>query len=245
MAGYQTIQALRPILHRGPVAMPVVSRELVRPTKPLTELQVRQAKMREMRASGISTYAIAREFKTSRASVQRATRNMPVPEGGWPNGGKQTRFNRAKAQRMHRAGFTYKEIAEDFGCSESNAHKLVTGYNCRAGSRVRATRRFEEMVTRATGVADLRFGGAKAEVRGLGAPKARSILYWLIRQRCSDLTLAQIGHHLGGVPIETVRSGAHRCGEIAKHLGIVLTDCRSGGKACRALWAADWREVGK
>lgn len=242
MAGYQTIEALRPILHRGPVPTPVVSRELVRPPKPPTDLQVRQAKMCELRAGGMSTYAIAAMFKTSRASVQRATRNMAPPDGGWPNGGKVSRFSRTKAARMHRAGFTFKEIGEDFGCSESNAHKLVTGYNTRSGSRCRPTRRFEDMVSRATGVvrSDLRIRGT-ANSRTSDLVKARDILFWLSRQRCSDLSLRDLSKYLGGFDKSTILHGANRCGAIASRDGIVLTDdARSGGLACRALWAAQW-----
>ncbi len=122
MAGYQTIEALRPILHRGPPPTPVLDRSLFykpRFKRSPTAQQIRR--MVEMRQQGIPALRIGEEVGLSESTVFRYTKHVAPPETGWFRGGVQSRINREKAERMRRAGFTYAEIGEEFGVDRETA----------------------------------------------------------------------------------------------------------------------------
>ena len=237
MAGYRPLAFVLPRTV-GSVPMPVVSRALVRPDeivrtpRPPCAPSLRQA-IRARRRLGISQRAIAAELGIERHIVQRAVKDVPPPPDGWQTGGHTTRFNREKAQRMQRAGFTYREIAEDLGCCVSGARQIVKGW---LPSGNRPTHRYETVVASVTGVSikelrQRRVTGARC--RRFAA--ARALLFWLIRQRAPRISLERVGRYLGGFDHASVLYGVRRVETLAKTL--VLPAGTSADATCRALWS--------
>ncbi len=240
MSGYQPFETLRPIVVSGPPVMPVVNRALVRPETERERL-IRQAV--EMRQDRVSTYEIARRLKVSRNFVCWNTRHIPEPEEGWQDGRRTTRFNREKAARMHRAGFSYAEIGEDLGCSASNVWGLLNGYPKGGKHGVqRFTRRYELIMERTTGIPSAKLRrhdniSGRSHRGDAAQTKARAILYWLIR-RHQNRSLPVIGRALGGFDHTSILWGCRRVDDVIAHLNLIV-DPRPG-RAARQLWRADW-----
>jgi biotin operon repressor len=147
MAGYQTMEMPRPRFGNGAPQMPVVDVRLVRSpavdplTLPVSALANKQradgarsygwatdemkAEMRARRALGQTQDFIAAALGVSRICVGRAVKDVPAPEGGFPIGGNPSKAPLAPMQRMKRAGFTYDEIAANFGLSKTAIWKRL------------------------------------------------------------------------------------------------------------------------
>ena len=191
MAGYQTIQALRPILHRGPPVAPVVNRDLVRPPKPkrtrgrkYNDAQI--AEMRRLRADGKSYKFIAGVIGCNDGTVKVYAGDVALPEGHWmPGCGKRKHDRKPFAERLRRAGFTYAEIGQEIGCCEGAAWNLLNEKpKKRAGRRI-LIHRLVHNVARAMGMSskDLR-ARPNGEFRCPPAlSKARFILYYIAYDR--------------------------------------------------------------
>lgn len=103
----------------------VVSPEPVKvPRSDLLTLEV-IAETRERRAEGQSLRIIADALKVSQRSVYNYTRDVPPPDGKWPDGRHKSRHPIVKMQRMLRAGFSYREIGEEIGVRKGMVWNLL------------------------------------------------------------------------------------------------------------------------
>ena len=246
MAGYQTLEALRPILSKGPPPMPVVDRALVRSREPQKQIKAhRNASpsadtkryMRERRAVGTSIHTIARETGFTHTTVLRWTRDVPEPEGGWQTGARTSTLNRPFAMRLHRAGFTYREIGENIGCCESAAHRIIHGVRCRTRGPQTPTSRIVQAVHRVTGVPRQRIRKPLRErelrvARDIG--QARAIVFWVMRRDFPEASFAQIGKSLGGFDHTSVLYGTRRIDQLVADHSLILPE--HPGRVARILW---------
>jgi predicted transcriptional regulator len=184
VAGYQTIEALRPILHKGPPATPVLDRMLF--YKPRTKASPSLdeiARAVAWRKEGMSNRAIAKKLGHAQSTFKRYTKDIPPPPGGWSNGSRKSRVTAAqiaKAERMARAGFTWVEIAEDLGCAKSTIRTAV-GRDKRHRTRETDLSKVVRAVRDVTGIpaALLRSdceSSAKVPAR---VARARHIVFWM------------------------------------------------------------------
>lgn len=254
MAGYQTAAVGNLILQRGRPPTPVVNIALVRrpeemtpsghkarrhKNQPLSEALI--AGIRAERALGHSASEIGKKFGVTHTTVLAHTKDVPPPEGGWKTGYRTTRFNLAKAQRMQRAGFTYEEIAEDFGTLRGSIWNLLnkrTGKSALGGDG--RTSRVLRAVSQGTGISQ------KLLVRGKNdeqdrpdkdVSRARHIVFWLMSRR-RKMTAQAIGDALRGFDQSSVRHGARRVAEVVA-LNEISPELPMR-KFAAAVWAADW-----
>jgi hypothetical protein len=254
VAGYQTIEALRPILHRGPPPTPVVDRALVRPAGTVEAALIFRAGHRlsadviadiiARRERGESYRVIGKALTVSQPSIRKYAGHI-VPETGkatqgWETGARQRiKRNVEFAHRMRRAGFSYQEIGDNLGCCLSEAIRIFRPMKKHGKGGVVSC-----MVQRVSAVSgftcnqlrrgDFELGGQTASDRA----KARAILYWLIRHRLADMSYPRIGHCLGGFDHTTIMNGVRRADAVAEHLG--LSPTLRPMAAARRLWAAEW-----
>ncbi|MCJ2085533.1 hypothetical protein MKK88_05925 [Methylobacterium sp. E-005] len=250
MAGYQTIEALRPILHRGPPVMPVVSRDLVRPQKLLSGLYRKngvpdaiKARIAEMRREGASyrqiRIALGVSFCTAHRYGQHVLPKNGLMRSGWHNAATPRKpKGNAFAERLHRSGFSYREIADELGVCYSQAYYII---NPRLGQRTkeRQCKMLERVsVVSGIGAKDLRKDGT-ADYRGHGdRSKARHLLFWLLRRYRTELSLAAIGKRCGGFDRRTVQDGIKRADLAAQSL--ILPYDLPPLTAARRLWQVEW-----
>lgn len=239
MAGYQTIEALRPIMHRGPVPTPVVNRAFVhKPRRRDCANFAQISRMVEMRQQGHSIHAIMREVGFTSPTIRRHTKHVQPPPEGWSKGGRKPHVKREFVMRLHRAGFSYAEIAEEAGCHPSNVGGIVKGWSKKTRRHARPTLYIESVVERVTGltVADLRDTSNRGSTQ---FSKARAILCWLAKFKYPTLSLRKVGVHLGGYDRTTVDRGIGQVEEVIARLGIKTTGRTQG--IVKRLWDADWR----
>lgn len=257
MAGYQTLEALRPILHRGPPATPVVDRALCRPVpeptaKPLGRPRNASlpadvvAEIIARRQKGESQRRIAAALGVTAPSVRKYAAHVPPPPGGWGKARPPSKQrNKPFAERLRRAGFTYVEIAEELGCCESQAYYLLNRRRF-VGIKASPMSRLVQSVSRATGIScsllrkdrDLRGGRADPEIA-----KARHILFWLARARLEKNCLQGIGRSLGGFDHSSVLHGIRRSERVA-----TAAQVKTEGPAvrvARAMWQAEWPKASR
>lgn len=241
MAGYQTIEALRPILHKGPPATPVLDRLLFYKPRYANSPKLHQVqRMIEMRRQGDSTRKIAEALGFGRATVRRVTKDVAAPVGGWPSWSHPPRYSREKAARMHRAGFTYAEIAEDLGCHKATVHYLVTGYRRAAVRRPPSDfRKIARCILTTTGV-----GGNQLRRSSDSGPKvcvevarARHIAWW-VAARWLGRKQVDISAGYGGFNPKTVSRGIVEVDAVAEKLNIPVS--APIGTVVRMLWQAEW-----
>jgi transcriptional regulator len=240
LAGYQTIEALRPILHRGPVPAPVVNRALVhKPRNNTCPTYAQIEKMVELRSRGESIEEIVRQVGFTRSTVRRHTALVKPPEGGWKRGGRAPRVSRDFIFRLNRCGFTQAEIAQETGYHPSNIAQIVKGWPKKKTQKARPTLHLEGVVSRVTGVSqsDLR----SVNLRGAnGISKARAILSWLVRFKHPSLGYTEIARHLGGFDRATPRRGYEQVSQIVAAEQI-NTAARTQ-EIVKALWLLKWSE---
>ena len=250
MAGYQTIEALRPILHRGPPVAPVVNRELVRPNgrepktwsrgKPIPPHVIAEIIARRQEGQGYNR--IVRELGVSIGSVQRHAGHVLPPPGGWPDcwtSGARHRviLNKPFAARLRRAGFTYAEVGEEIGCSADAVSRLLNPGKRGPGGKapVSDTIRHISIVSGFSRQQLRKVDGVSRKNDGLA--KARHIAFWLLRTY-RTLSFPIIGKSLGGFDHTTVMSGFGKANRAARKIGV--TKEWKPRTAARALWAAQW-----
>lgn len=241
MAGYQTIEALRPILHRGPPPTPVVDRALF--YKPRFRHSPTLADIRAMvalREKGVPQKVIAYKLGFSRTTVQTYIKDVPPPPGGWRKGGQKSKLNRPFAERLKRAGFTYREIAQELGCCEKSAENLIKGHptTLRKGGQHRASKQCEDLVSFITGYTVQQLRRTSADSQRPSGDKARLILQWLVRFKRPDLSYAEIAKLLGGYNPTTCSHAYRRVSDVVEALGI-RTNSQTG-RLVKALWEAEW-----
>lgn len=254
MAGYQTAASGNLILQRGRPPTPVVDISLVcRPSaltqsghkirrhknQPLSDALI--AGIREDRAKGFSANEVGKKFGVTHTTVLVHTRDIPPPEGGWKTGYRKTRFNLPKAQRMRRAGFSYAEIAEEFGTVRGAVWNLLnkrTGKSALGGDG--RTARILRAVSEATGVDRKLLIRRKqdAEVRpDKDVSRARHIVFWLMARR-REMPAQAVGACLRGFDQSSIRHGVYRVDEV-----LASNDLKSDlplRKFASAVWAAKW-----
>lgn len=241
MAGYQTIEALRPILHKGPPATPVLDRLLFYKPRYQSSPKLHHVqRMIELRKQGVSTQKISELTGFGRTCVRRVTRDVPAPANGWGNGAKPSSYNREKAQRMRRAGFTVTEVAEDLRCCRSTVHKIVTGYQrkhlrkppseiCRVIRSIRTL----------TGITSgqLRHTDERGAKVALDIAKARHILFWVAVRRLG-MKQVDVAAALDGYHVKTISRGVAAAGNVADKL--TIPESAPFGIVVRMLWQAEW-----
>ncbi len=254
MAGYQTIEALRPILHRGPPPTPVVNRALVQPQAKLVQPRRSRysdeqlATMRRLRASGKSYKFIGGVVGCSEDTVRAHTADVPLPEGQWMPGNRKRKHDRkAFAERLRRSGFTYAEIAEELGCCEGAAWNLINGRSQRRVGKKIAISRLVHNVARAMGLSsgDLRSRPNASRRSPPNVSKARFILYYIAYdrlgktdERIDGMSLTNLGRSLGCAHHTSVLNGLRKVRAVVAEQNIDV----SGGvqTIARRLWAATW-----
>ena len=257
MAGYQTIEALRPILHRGPPPAPVVNRALVRPNEVVTPSKRTGrprgaplspdviAEIIARREKGESQRFIAAALGCSAPAVRKHSAHVPPPPGGWkPSRPPSIKRNKPFAERLRRAGFTYLEIAEELGCCESQAYYLLNRRRF-VGIKSSPMSRLVQSVARATGISCAQLRKDRDEPGGRADPrigKARHILFWLGKNRLEKNTLQGIGRSLGGFDHSSIIHGLKRADAVIAAYSDIKTD-GPAVRVARALWQADWAAV--
>lgn len=255
MSGYQTIEALRPILHRGPPPTPVVSRELVgrsdvgsdrlagyKPRRKgcATAAQVRQ--MIALREKGVSTYEIARQMDFARSTVQVHVRHVVVPDELKHVGRRRTEYDVAEAERLWSQGVTYKEIARRLGCHHSSVFYRLNGRSPAYKPRPQPTysrrkdRHLDEIVSRVTGftVSELRRTGATRS----RCARARVLLQWLMRFKHPERPYLDIAKACGLTDHSTSMNAYKRLQGIVAQLGINTRGQTE--RVVRRVWEAEW-----
>lgn len=254
MAGYHTANVGNLVFQRGRPPTPIVNIALVLPKGPAKRKVVSTAhkpgdtpspdlveKIRSLRATGASLHEIARECGVSHTTVCRRTKDILPPDNGWKSGAHASRFSLGKIQRMRRAGFTYREIADDVGAAQGTIWNLLnerTPEN-RRGGRGR-THRMLQVVRRITGVQQDEIRNQKTErpVRSsFRVSRARHIVFWILVKRHS-LSYPRAGLTLRGFDHTSVLHGVRRVEEVMRRQSInpdVSTE-----RLIAALWAADW-----
>jgi len=270
VAGYIPFQFVRPIMHRGPVPMPVVDIALIRPVEAPEPVEVAAVppssgpvavrdpalraytgvttsmvrEMRDRRAAGQSLSVIAKAVGVTDPTVRRYTKDIAPPEGGWSNGGHHTKLPMDAVRRMRRAGFTYKEIGENFSCCPTSIWRLLNQPRRSTAGRRKPVHRSLEQVSRVTGytAAQIRKdregcgGRSKGEIA-----KARAILFWLVirKRRVSSVNA---GRSLGGFNHTSALHAVKRVDAVIAHAGISTEGMVT--TLVRQLWAFDWSEAG-
>lgn len=256
MGSYQTLDAVRPVMQRGPVAMPVVNRDLVRPRGPAAKTWSkgkaipdhvrREIVARRERGEGYKK--ICAEVGVAMGTVSRFTRHVPKPPGGWPNcwasGGRvRPERNLAFAQRLRRAGFSLDEVGQELGCSATTVARLLN-----PGRKHKSGRAPISDIIRNAAIVS---GFTRRELRKVdgvsrkndGLAKARHIAFWLLRTYRPALSFPVIGKSLGGFDHTSILYGFAQANRVAVALGV---GAETGPRiAARLLWEADWRKVGK
>lgn len=241
MAGYQTIEALRPILHEGPPAAPVVDRmRLYKPPSHRSPTAQQIKAMQAMRAAGISIPTTAKQTGFSQATVRRYTKNVTPPPGGWADGSRTSKLeaSRAKVERLRRAGFTWDELAEEFGCAESTVRRFlkVSRPKPSAMTPMRIIVRAVRQTTGVPGPLIRRYDDRGGKVTQQIA-RARHITFWL-GSRKAGLRQSDIAERLGGFDLRTVSRGIAIADHVARRLPI--TDEMQNGRIARLMWQAEW-----
>lgn len=257
MAGYQTIEALRPILHRGPPSTPVVSRDLVRRPRQATDKlqnykprnrhcpsadQIRE--MIALREQGVSTRAIGIKVGFVESTVKRHVRHVVVPEHLKIKGRPREEYDVALVERMWREGATYGAISKAVGAHKSAIYYRLNGYppdrkpeaERKRVSRVWKRTAPEEVVSRITGIAVAELVSPAAPVSG--SSRARVILQWLMRHKQPDRPFADIARACGLIDHTTSMNAFHR----VERLITVLKINKRGSAALvvRKIWEAEW-----
>lgn len=254
MAGFQTMDMPRPRFAVGVPEAPKVDVNLVRPRDVPIEIKETDGlarvtpalvqKIREMRADGHSHRAIALALRTAQGTVFDQTRDIPPPASGWRRGNAPVSFNIPKAQRMRRAGFSYREIADEFGVGRTAVRNKLRALDgepkeAHTSGRNKATRAME-VVSGRLGIKRLDLSRDPKTGRCSGAPdivKARHIVFWLLHRRVG-MSSIEVGIYLGGFDHTTVLNGVRRAEEVARRLGINLEGQPTW--VFRKLLAADW-----
>lgn len=241
MAGYQTIEALRPILHRGPPDTPVLDRLLFyKPFRPGSPTLVQLKEMRALRASGLPLREIAERMKMWPGTVHRYVRDVALPEGHSSHVPSQfTEAHQKKAARMHRAGFSWTEIGEDLGCGKTIARKLVYGVTRNRSLEVSTpTNEILGAVSRVTGVSRQEIRSARRIGCKAGTPaiRARQLVFWL-QVRRAGLSQSKAGRAVG-FDHKTVAHAVTVVDRIAQQ--VALTERMGVRRVARLLWAAEW-----
>jgi lambda repressor-like predicted transcriptional regulator len=241
VAGYQTIEALRPILHRGPPPMPIVDRALVRAVeKPV--IQTRKngiseqtiAKIIAMREAGASIRKVRAACGVSFYTVRHYSKGSARPDDA--AAGKE--FRAEFAARLRRSGFTYREIAKELGVSYCKVHTHFNERPSRKGREVNC--KMIERVAVITGytAAELK-KASNGDYRANGDhARARHLLFWLLHRYRDDLSIAGIGKRCGGFSRKSVSAGIVRGQAVAD--AIALQDNLRPLTATRLMWAAKW-----
>lgn len=257
MAGYQTIEALRPILHRGPPATPVVSRDLVRRPEQATD-KLRSYKPRNkhcpsaeqicemiaLRQKGVSTRAIGIQVGFVQSTVKRHVRHVVVPEHLKIRGRPREEYDVALVERMWHEGATYGAIAKVVGANKSAIYYRLNGYppgRPPEAYRKRAYREWkrvtpEEVVSRITGFSVSELISPAAPVSG--ASRARVILQWLMRHKQPDRPYAEIARACGLTDHTSSINAFNRVERIITALKINTRG--SAALVVRKIWDAEW-----
>jgi hypothetical protein len=254
MAGFQTMEMPRPRFSTGVPQAPRVDIRLVGRKELPIQINPRSglalvtpaliAKIRKLRSAGVAHSAIVTACNTSRRVVARHTKDIAAPEGGFPSGYLRLPFNVAKAQRMKRAGFSYREIAEDQGVHRNTAVKYLRRAS---GLPDWKEKHVKSAATRAMPDVYILTGLSRKDIfrdpsagRTTNRPdivKARHLVFWLLHRRL-DMTCTEVAAFLGGFDHSTVLHGVQRVEAAAVALKIKLDGSRMG--AFRRLWVGSW-----
>jgi|UPI000464E5E7 hypothetical protein len=247
MAGYQTIEMLRPILHRGPVPTPVVDSRLVRPKGGFVSKQGRRTpywvlqEIVERRRTGEPIASIAKATGVSTCTVVKHTKHVPPPPGGWPTCWVSRPKRNVKeefARRLRRSGFTWAEISEECGVADS-----VIRYRIGAKQRYpRRTSPLQKAKWRIAAITGVKAAEIVRDPNQTGrAPelisRTRMILFWVGRNRLG-LSNRQIGEQLGGFDRDMVGYCVRRVDLAMASAGVAST--APVGRITRALLNAEW-----
>jgi hypothetical protein len=252
MAGFQTAAVGNITVQRGRPPMPVVNIDLVRSRPVEKAAPVKQgrgvrispeavAAIRAQRSLGRSLHEIAQEFGVAHMSVHRHTKDIPEPECGWKTGKHESRLPQAKIQRMRRAGFTFAEIAEDVGASQSAVYyQLNDRPRDHRRGRSGKTSRLLQHVFRTTGIPQSVLRHPKTAGRSRlsdDVSRARHIVFWMLVRR-KGFSFPKAGRALGGFDHTTILNGCKRVDALIAHLGLELP--QDSREAVARLWSADW-----
>lgn len=241
MSGYQTIEALRPIMHRGPPATPVVDRELFyKPYRKGSPTYQQLKEMKRLRGEGFSLVRIAQKLGFQTGTVHRYVRDVPISGDAAPL--RTSGFTDAdvrKAARMRRAGFSWGEIGEDIGCGRTTAKRLALGDERDRSREVHTPMNLIlSAVTRVMGVPrqDVRscrqIGGSSPTPH----VRARHITFWLA-VRHAGMSQRKVGLYLG-FDHRTVAHGLAIADKVAA--GLTITDRMGVTRVARLFSKAEW-----
>lgn len=249
MAGYQTLEALRPILHRGPPAAPVVDVGLVRPKGGFVSKQGRRtptwviAEMVERRKAGEPVSTIAAAVGVSTFTVLYHTKGVQAPIDGWSTpwtGGNRRKreINVEFAKRLRRCGFSWAEIGQELGVADSIVRERL-GVRHRTRKPATDLEKAKRRVARLMGVPsqkmmrDLEQSGRAPQV----ISRARMILFWVCRNRLG-MANSEIGSQLGGFDRDMVGYCVRRV-DLAMAAAQLPADAPVG-RITRMLIDAEW-----
>lgn len=262
MAGYQTIEALRLILHKGPPPTPVVRRELVseKPAEPVPDVAALEApykrrnkncptaaqvaKMIELRKQGVATNTIGLRVGFAHSTVKRHVQGVAVPDHLKIKGRPRAEYDVAEAERMWAAGATYAAIGKALGVHPSAIYVRLNGkcpvykrgkprdYSGRAPRRLR----LDEIVQRVTGfaLADLQEGRSTQVELG----RARVLLQWLLRFKQPEMPYSHIARICGRKDHTTSINAYNRVQSVIADLGISTRGTTAD--VVRRIWEAEW-----
>lgn len=262
MAGFQTMEMPRPRFGNGAAVPSYVDIRLVRPV-PLID-QPREInpatgfarvtpaiiqQIRELRTQGVSLRNIATRLEVSRRTVGDYARDIPPPASGWLKGYRKREIDIPKAQRMKRAGFSYREIGAEFNLGKTAVRRMLLEADgisdLIVGGKKTLHSRAMSHVTELTGLkrADLASNGKPGKPHGQHKiSKARHLVFWLLHCRVG-MNLAAVGRYLGGFDHTTVRHGINKVEAVAAALGVDLNGRKS--TVFRTLWLQPWPSVGR
>jgi chromosomal replication initiation ATPase DnaA len=142
---------------------------------------------------------------------------------------------------MRRAGFSYAEIGADLGCAARVIRSMLL--NLPDNNRFITTPigRIIAAVSRTSGVPVSALRKARAGRIGSTVPnacRARSIVFWLARQRLEGASLYSIGQDVGGFHHSSVLTGVKRVNRLPGIADIDLS--KAPAVIARRIWALDW-----
>lgn len=249
MAGYQTLEALRPILHRGPPKTPVVDVGLVRPKGGFVSKQGKRtpswviADMIARRKAGEPVTTIAAAVGVSTFTVLHHTKGVQPPAEGWSTpwtGGNRRKreINIEFAKRLRRCGFSWAEIGQELGCADSIVRERL-GVRHRTRKPATDVEKARRRVARLMGVPsrqmlrDVEQSGRAPQV----ISRARMILFWVCRNRLG-MTNSETGAQLGGFDRDMVGYCVRRVDAAMAAAGLSHDDPL--GRIIRVLIDAEW-----
>lgn len=258
MAGYQTIEALRPILHRGPVPTPVVDRSLLGPKRARVKTWCKGkaipadvvAEIIARRQCGEGYNKIAREVGVTHGSIRRHAGHITPPAGGWADcwatGARKRAIqdeDKEFIRRLRRSGFSYEEIGAELGCSANAVRRFFVPAEKLKGRRAPISALLWK-VALATGVPRHQLRKIDDESRKVRSQvKARQIAFFLLKTRNPEMSFPVIGRSMGGFHHTSVMHGVRKVTPVAEAIGI--TSDMPARRVARLLWEADWCGVGK